>query len=180
MWFATDKGVARFDGSTFITFDREDGLPEDFVTTVTEDSNGTMYFKTFEKGWAKLDGNALRPISENEATKIVSLYTEPQKYFYNKEFNRLIVPDGKGGETQFRCTDGDEAFVVNCTFEDKEGSLWVGTFGQGVKKMRSDKVTRYTKASGLPSNETNTVFKDSRKRIWIGTTEGAACLDKSA
>ncbi|MFQ3609128.1 MAG: protein kinase [Chloroherpetonaceae bacterium] len=179
MWFATDKGVARFDGATFTTFDREDGLPEDFVVAIAQDSSGVIYFKTFEKGWAKLDAHAFQPLSENEVAKVELLQTSPSHRFYNKQLNRLIVPNAKDGQTQFKCIDDGEPFVVNCTFEDKEGSLWVGTFGQGVKKMRSDKVTRYTKASGLPSNETNVVFKDSRGRIWIGTTQGVACLDKS-
>jgi hypothetical protein len=179
MWFATDKGVARFDGVSFTAFDREDGLPEDFVTSVAQDSNGVMYFKTFEKGWAKFEANILQPLPENEATIIASFQLNPQHRFYNKQLNRLILPNAEGSQTQVKCTDGGEPFVVNCTFKDKEGTLWVGTFGQGVKKMRSNVVTRYTKADGLPSNETNAVFKDSKRRIWIGTTEGVALIDEA-
>ncbi len=177
MWFATDKGVARFDGATFTTFNREDGLPEDFVVFIAQDSNGAMYFKTFEKGWAKLEANQIYPLTEKEAP---SLHIKPRGGFYNKQLNRLTKPNAKGDTTHFRCVDGGEAFIVNCTFEDKEGTLWVGTFGQGVKKMRSERVTQYTKASGLPSSQTNALFKDSQGRIWIGTTEGVACLDKSS
>lgn len=180
MWFATDKGVARFDGATFTAFDHEDGLPEDFVTTIAQDSKGVVYFKTFEKGWAKLEANIIQPISEDKAEKALSLQSKSQQRFYDKKLNRLTTPNAKDGKAQFKCTDDGEPFVVNCTFEDKEGTLWVGTFGQGVKKMRSDRVSRYTKASGLPSDETNMLFKDARGRIWIGTTQGAAFIDKAS
>lgn len=180
MWFATDKGVARYDGAIFTAFDHEDGLPEDFVTTIVQDSNGVMYFKTFEKGWAKLEANTLQLVSETEATKTLSLQINPKHHFYNKQLNRLISSNAKDGKAQFKCADGGEPFVVNCTFEDKEGTLWVGTFGQGVKKMRSERVTLYSKASGLPTNETNSVFKDSQGRIWIGTTQGVSFIDEAS
>lgn len=179
MWFATDKGVARFDGATFTSFDHEDGLPEDFVEAIAQDSSGVVYFKTFEKGWAKLEANIIQPISENEVEKALSLQSQSLHRFYDKNINRLTTPDAKNGKTQFKYTDAGEPFMVNCTFEDKEGTLWVGTFGQGVKKMRSDKVTCYTKASGLPSDETNMLFKDARGRIWIGTTQGVAFIDEA-
>ncbi len=179
MWFATDKGVARYDGATFTAFDHEDGLPEDFVTVIAQDSNGVVYFKTFEKGWAKLEANIIQPVSDDEAETALSLQSKPQQRFYDKNLNRLTTPNAKDGKAQFKCTDGGEPFVVNCTFEDKEGTLWIGTFGQGVKKMRSDRVTRYTKTSGLPSDETNVLFKDARGRIWIGTTQGVVFIDKA-
>jgi ligand-binding sensor domain-containing protein len=178
MWFGTDKGVARFDGVTFTTFDREGGLPEDFIIHIAQDSNGTMFFKTFEKGWAKLQANTVQPVSEHETKWLSSLQIESSHRFYHKQLNRLVTPNANSEEL-FLCTDGEEPFAVNYTFEDKEGSLWVGTFGQGVKKMRSSRVTRYSKASGLPSNETNTVFKDSRGRVWIGTTQGAAFIHEA-
>lgn len=179
MWFATDKGVARFDGSIFITYDHEDGLPEDFVTIIAQDSNGAIFFKTFEKGWAKLEGTTFKPLSENDEQWLASLQKPSQQRFYDKKINRLIWQNDEDGKTEILCNDGAEPFVVNCTFEDKEGTLWVGTFGQGVKKMRSERVIRYSKVSGLPSNETNAVFKDSRGRVWIGTTEGVAFIDKA-
>ncbi len=178
MWFGTDKGIARFDGATFTTFDREDGLPEDFIIHIVQDSSGTMFFKTFEKGWAKLQANIFQPVSEHETKWLSSLQIESSRHFYDKKLNRLITPDANFNEL-FLCTDGEEPFTVNYIFEDKEGSLWVGTFGQGVKKLRSSRVTRYTKASGLPSNEINTVFKDSRGRVWIGTTQGATFIHET-
>ncbi len=177
MWFGTDKGVARFDGVTFTTFDREDGLPEDFIIHIVQDSSGAMYFKTFEKGWAKLEGNTVQPVSEHETKWLSSLQVESSHHFYDKQLNRLVMPNANSEEL-FLCTDGEEPFLVNCTFEDKEGTLWIGTFGQGVKKMRSSRVTLYSKASGLSSNETNTVFKDSRGRVWIGTSQGVAFVNQ--
>ncbi len=178
MWFGTDKGVARFDGVTFTTFDREDGLPEDFIIHIAQDSSGTMFFKTFEKGWAKLQANTVQPVSEHETKWLSSLQVKDVHRFYYKQLNRLTSPNVNSNEL-FLCNDSEEPFTVNYTFEDKEGSLWVGTFGQGVKKLRSSRVTRYSKASGLPSNEINTVFKDSRGRVWIGTTQGAAFIQET-
>lgn len=44
MWFGTNAGVVRFDGSNFISPSKEDGLSGDFVLRIKEDFNGRLWF----------------------------------------------------------------------------------------------------------------------------------------
>lgn len=46
MWFATDAGVARFDGHTFRTFSVEDGLTDNQAIGLAEDSRGRIWVLT--------------------------------------------------------------------------------------------------------------------------------------
>src|SRR5689334_4195566 len=43
IWFATDQGVSRFDGTNFKTFTTADGLPDNEVFQMTEDSIGRLW-----------------------------------------------------------------------------------------------------------------------------------------
>lgn len=181
MWFGTDKGVATFDGATFTNYDIDDGLPEDFVIEIAQDANGTIYVQTFEKGWAKFNGASFQTVRPDE---LPPLKSERKKgnarfhYAYDKSLDYMVKwNQEKCRAEKILCKDGSEPFAINEIFVDKEGGLWLGTFGQGAKRMRSDIVTLYSKASGLPSNQVNGVFKDSRGRVWLGTSEGIAFIE---
>ncbi len=48
LWFATDHGLARFDGYQFKTFDIQAGLPENSVFYFRNDSKGRTWFNTYD------------------------------------------------------------------------------------------------------------------------------------
>lgn len=181
MWFGTDKGVARYDGATVVAFDSDDGLPEDFVTAIAQGADGAIYVKTFEKGWARFDGAAFRPVRDGELPPLEQApqnKSYPFEYACDQTISYLVKHNFETRHVEkIACKDGAEPFVANKAFIDREGALWIGTFGQGVKTLRSNIVTLYSKESGLPSNQVNVVFKDSRGRIWLGTSEGIAVIE---
>lgn len=49
MWFATENGLSRFDGTTFKNFTVKDGLPDNEVLKVFADSRGRVWIGTFSK-----------------------------------------------------------------------------------------------------------------------------------
>lgn len=58
---------------------------------------------------------------------------------------------------------------VNCFFEDSYGTLWIGTFRNGIFKI--DAYKRLFSNYDFPAN-VETVFQDSKKKIWFGNAEG--------
>jgi ligand-binding sensor domain-containing protein len=42
-WFGTNRGVSRFDGETWQTFDSEDGLPGNHVYSLAQTPDGTVW-----------------------------------------------------------------------------------------------------------------------------------------
>lgn len=49
LWFATDKGLARFDGSRFRVYDMSDGLPDSEVFNLKTDSRGRLWMFCYQK-----------------------------------------------------------------------------------------------------------------------------------
>ncbi|HEX2629110.1 MAG TPA: histidine kinase [Chitinophagaceae bacterium] len=47
MWFATENGLCRFDGSHFKTFSTKDGLPDNSVIAIGADKTGRVFFNCF-------------------------------------------------------------------------------------------------------------------------------------
>jgi ligand-binding sensor domain-containing protein len=44
MWVGTEGGVSSFDGETWTSFTKADGLAEDFTQVIAQDRHGHMWF----------------------------------------------------------------------------------------------------------------------------------------
>ena len=67
--------------------------------------------------------------------------------------------------------DGSKLGVFALTF-DRDGSLWVGTLGNGLFRIRGDVVEHYGRAEGLSSDFVNDLFEDREGILWVTTTNG--------
>lgn len=65
MWFATDKGVARFDGKTFKTYSAEEGLKENTIFLLKQDPLKRLWFMHFNKSLYFLEGDTVKPYAFN-------------------------------------------------------------------------------------------------------------------
>ena len=105
-------------------------------------------------------GQALCIAKENESVYWVGSYGQGI-YRYDKQSKKSknFLSDGFGG-------------TIVCLF--KEGSyLYAGSIGDGLFKidLTSLEIVNFTKKDGLPGNSVNTIFKDSKGKIWLGTGE---------
>jgi len=65
---------------------------------------------------------------------------------------------------------------VTALCEDKEGGLWIGTYGGGVLHYNRGEFTRFDQRQGLSSLKIWSLLEDSRERLWIGTVGGGLNL----
>jgi ligand-binding sensor domain-containing protein len=66
IWFATNFGVARFDGLNFKIFDRQDGLPRNTIFNAQKDPSGRIWFNAFNGTLAYWDGKKIQPYRYND------------------------------------------------------------------------------------------------------------------
>lgn len=70
---------------------------------------------------------------------------------------------------------------VNTCFIDKEGVLWVGTYGSGLNKYYPRKIQSYiwkkTKDKNIRDANIRYIFKDSKGRLLLGTQSNIAELE---
>src|ERR1700733_14640583 len=57
-------------------------------------------------------------------------------------------------------TDGLKSGRFNQMFEDKEGSLWINTEGQGITLYKNGEFKTFTTADGIPSNQLDPLKED--------------------
>ncbi len=73
--------------------------------------------------------------------------------------------------SSFELSDGLTDNRVLALFEDREGSLWVGTAG-GLDRFRNTKLTTMTSKEGLPANYTNSVIKARDGSLYVSCEFG--------
>jgi signal transduction histidine kinase/DNA-binding response OmpR family regulator/ligand-binding sensor domain-containing protein len=71
-----------------------------------------------------------------------------------------------GRVSSFRTDDGLTDNSVLSLYEDREGSLWVGT-ASGLEQFRDTTVTTYSQKEGLPSTQTATAIETHDGSLWV-------------
>ncbi|HEY3455077.1 MAG TPA: response regulator, partial [Bryobacteraceae bacterium] len=71
----------------------------------------------------------------------------------------------------YTVSDGLPANIVNVTYVDRVGTLWIGTRA-GLSQRRNDKFINYSTKQGLANNVITSIFEDSKQTLWVGTAGG--------
>ena len=96
MWFATDKGLCKFDGVKIETFTKKDGLPVNTVMNLFTDKNGSIWFTTESPGLTPImPGSLLEALTKKgngwgryDEEKIVSFINKGlSEYIWSKMVN---------------------------------------------------------------------------------------------
>ena len=177
-WVATTLGAYRIDkGSGKITtFSERDGLPADQVYAVTTDRRGRVWVAT-ENGLARFDGDGpFQPVAtEIGSVEIQSMITDSHGMIWaaGRDLSRI---DPETGHVSRRLPEpAGRIPYVGYVYEDREGNIWAST-NLGLERLSDVKFTMYTARDGLSNDAINVVTAGASGRIWIGTTDGLACL----
>ena len=167
-------GVSRYDGEMWTTYTTEDGLANDWVDLIFEDTEGNMWFGTEnEGGVSRYDGERWKTYTTEDGLAGNQVYT----IFEDSDGNLWLgtvfrgVSRYDGTWTTYTTEDGLAHNWVEAILEDTEGNLWFGTF-EGVSRYDGERWTTYTTADGLAHNWVLTIFEDSEGNLWFGTYAG--------
>ena len=184
-------GEAPYAHLPFSTISAEDGLSNDSVYCLMQDSRGFVWAGTFG-GLDRWDGKEFVsfkpggvPGASLSASVVFALAEGAGGEIWigtdGGGLNRLEPESGRirayrgaaaGGE-------GPGSDLVYALAAEADGDLWIGTGGSGLAK-RSGKDGRFSRftaeASGLTSNIVRALLIDGRGRLWIGTTNGGLLM----
>ena len=136
MWFATDAGVVRFDGSTFRTFDQSDGLTDNTVFQLFEDSKGRIWFGTFNLQFCYFWQDSIYEYQYNDNIKenlniaegLNSLYfDEKEGLSFGFDYNGVYQVD-IDGQIHQRTTQADSSISYASCFINKGSKLFGNSF----------------------------------------------------
>lgn len=197
-WIGTWGGVCTFNGTEFENFPipyPKVATPinpdtKDWITEITEDSKGNIWFGRDGYGASKFDGNSIVHFTTKEGLNSSNV----QSILEDKEGNIWIgtrvaekdSPDpekryGKAGLNKF---DGENFYHfpnmnglnendVYASYKDQSNNLWFSTIGNGVYKYSNNEFVNYK----VPVPIMN-IIEDKKGIIWLGCAGGVYKIDK--
>ncbi|MGA9129424.1 MAG: two-component regulator propeller domain-containing protein [Terracidiphilus sp.] len=166
LWVGTyNSGLAHMAKGKISVSTEKDGLPSNFVQTLFRDREGRLWVGTL-KGSALLDTSGHFQAIQGLPGRYSSFYQDHSGSIWSatdKTFARLRMAPGPKFERKESLS-----LDVDAVFEDRDGSLWVGTSSSGVVRYRPGPFITYTEREGLIDKVAATLFEDSKGRIWVG------------
>jgi len=177
LWVATDDGLFWAKDGHMVRADKPLGLPEFNVHAVLEDRTGRIW----------VGGSRLYSLKDG----VPHEYSLPDNDSRNKVKSFLKTADGViwvgtvGGLYRLRPEQDNFEPVpgvsgtIRSLREAPNGELWAGAIGEGIFRIRGDRVTRLQAPSPLVSNTVLSIFADSDRNLWIGTQAGMMRLSRT-
>jgi len=183
LWVGTWLGgVCKFDGSDWVNYTIDDGLADNDVFSINQDTEGRMLFGTRDgltiyngTNWTtytKVNGLASNRVNDIlvESDTVIWLATdEGLSKFNGSSFNNFYQSDGLFNNS------------VKTLAKDKNGNLWIGCneFYQngGITRFNGTSWISLSVEDGLASGGVNDLAIDDSSYIWIATDKGISVLN---
>jgi len=189
IWIGGHYGVLKkFANGTVVQYQTTVVLPRpqqnDQVTAALEDGQGRLWFGT-TAGLALLAGDKL---IENQLeglpprAKIVQMFrdqhggiwlsTEDGLLFHVTHNSRDFSPWELHAEALTDHRDGPAYNRIRVIYGDREGTIWLGTTADGLKRINKQLVKVFSRQDGLSSENVYPIYQDREGAVWIGSWEG--------
>ncbi len=105
---------------------------------------------------------------------VTSIAQTPDGYLWLATQEGLVRFDGI--RFQIFLADNSPGLAINSIFRlvAADGTLWIGTDGGGLGRLRGGKFTSLKQRDGLPQDHVQALLADGEGGLWIGTTRGLA------
>ncbi len=188
LWVATqDKGINVYfiSSNKFPLWDNSNGLTNDFIYSLLETSDHTIWVGTtdgfYKKGIKDKNFTDITAITKKYgASSVISLMEDTDGKIWIGTFGQgIIIYDPKKNSSKIILADENMGGTVLKMIQTKSGAVWAGTFGDGLYAINPNTYTikRFTTNQGLSSDKINSIYEDPQDNsLWVGTLGGGVCV----
>ena len=168
-----DRGLVQFGGNGHV-YTMRDGLPSNEIFSIREDHNGDLLVATRDGIGRVHDGRFISLPLSDPLNRRLTLD------FFESRDGKLLVASTNGlselqpGKPPRSVIPGGPLLndSADAALEGRDGSLWAGTVGRGLWRLKDGQLRLYTTADGLSSNQIRSLTEDNQGTLWIGTFGG--------
>ena len=179
LWFGMQAELIEVVHDQIIRYGPEDEVGHAEVESIIEDPRGKLIVanqrELFEfiapaddKGrgrWQRL------PLTFRPDQDISALLCDSAGVLWIGTSDGLVkYHDGK--QTLYTSAQGLSDNHIQSLAEDRDGNLWIGSFGGGVCKLSSELIVTFKRTEGLPNQDVQKVIEDLKGQIYASINSG--------
>jgi ligand-binding sensor domain-containing protein/signal transduction histidine kinase len=177
LWFCTPEGLSRFDGSHFVNYGLNEGLPDPAVFALRETRSGDRWIAT-ARGLSRIPAGSKEgrfsnySVEQNAAAKSVVALAESRS-------GKMLAATAAGlfewsDPLRIRRRDFSASAPITEIAEDSGGNLWVGTQNGIFVLGESGVLQSFSVRDGLPGHWVAKLRQDSKGMMWAALRGGLA------
>jgi diguanylate cyclase (GGDEF)-like protein len=196
VWAATNKGMLQFrDRQLVKRYAVKEGLPNEFMTTIFEDSKGTLWFGGFG-GLSRFADGALTNYTTKEGlagSYVRTIYEDADGTLWIGTYDEGLSRFKNGRFTNYTTANGLYNNGVFAIEEDARGNFWISS-NHGIYRVKRQELNDfadgkvasihsvgYGTQDGMRSTECNggrqpASIKDRDGRFWFPTQDGVVVV----
>ncbi len=198
MWFATDDGLNKFDGTNFTVYRHNpadsSSLRANEVLVLHEDKTGNLWIGTGGGGLSlynrRKDSFIHFPVNANtpelpQNAVIMDICSDTSGKVWIAQFENLFFLNPATREiSRIRLHTGEEnpdaTKALACVFVDRKQQVWVGTttglYRYSPRNGALKLILNNSAGAGAADNDVRAITEDRNGRIWVGTATGLCLL----
>ena len=166
IWAATDKGIWKFTKDGAESFTVKNGLSSDSANALAVDHKGNLWIATDEALDCMNRGKINRYLKQN----VRSIYEDANQHLWvGTEAGLYEYKDGQFHLLNVGSGDSNRVWSLA---GDRDGNLWIGTYGGGLERLHSGRITSFLPKDGLTSEIVWALHEDREGSLWVGTYGG--------
>ena len=167
----------------FIQYKGTDQLDE-IVFAMRELQDGTIFFITPRSlKYMDVKDKKFRKFQSEELPQFYQftcLFTDKKgNTWLGTDIGGLFRMEKDGSVQSYTTKDGLAGDFVSCISQDSEGTIWIGTWGNGISTFNNEIFFNYNISNGLPDQKIRCLKPDMEGNMLIGTNENGLCIFKS-
>jgi methyl-accepting chemotaxis protein/ligand-binding sensor domain-containing protein len=173
---ATHGGFFTMTDGAFRRYGKADGLVHERVNRIFYNKRSGAVWLATDDGVQRFEDGRFTTLYTKENTGMLSSFSlavleDSRGNFFigtNAGLSRIV----NGRAETLTSADGLGSDETQYIYEDREGSVWVGTSAGGLCRLKNGKFTPFGVPEGLSFPMLWAVYEDSRGTIWIPTNGG--------
>lgn len=182
IWLGLTSGVLRITDTSFYFFNKKNGLSDNGFPSLLTDMEGNVWMASDGQGIFRFSGAQFTVLDETSGLpsgQVMSIETDRYGRLYLGTYDAGLYVYENGSIFALPLPINGKPAIYALRF--RKGSLWLGIAGMGLWKYDGVTFHQFTTANAnLPSNSVTSLYVDEKDRLWIGSINGAAYMERDS
>jgi ligand-binding sensor domain-containing protein/AraC-like DNA-binding protein len=177
-WIGTfNHGLNKVCNGEINIYSTEDGLPDNNIRSITGYGK-TVYIGTTKGLVFFEDGKATKIFTDHnglENSNVSTVYINSSGILFVGTKNGYLHTFENDKFKSYLIPGSVEADFINEIYEDRHGSLWIGT-EKGLHRFKDGSFESFSAKDGLTYEAVRSIMEDKEGSLWVGTSGGGINL----